>query len=122
MTSHEIEFRKTRLASVAPLLLLLAGMTTAPLSAYALPLAPKHIPACHGSETPPSSPQPADHRCCAVGHQHAALTKVATTESPDTTLVFVFARKNLFGFAPSQGHKHAANLNPSPPTAPPLRI
>jgi len=119
---HEIESGKTPLARISLVLLLLAGVTAATLSTFALPFAPKNIPACHGSETPPPSPSPADHRCCAVGHQHAALTRAASAESPATTLVFVFALRNLFAFAPSQGHENAANLNPSPPTAAPLRI
>lgn len=120
MKSHELESRKTRLARIAPVLLLLAGVTAATVSTFALPPAPKNIPACHGSETPAPSPKPADHRCCAVGHQHAALTKAASLESPATTLVFVFALRNLSAFAPS--YENAANLNPSPPAAPPLRI
>jgi hypothetical protein len=102
------------------ILLFLAGMTTATLSIFARSLAPQSIPPCHKSERPLPSPKPADHSCCAIGHQHALLTKVVSNESAPTTLVF--AIRSPLTVASAERHQCAAIVDPSPSTAPPLRI
>ena len=102
------------------ILLFLAGMTTATLSIFAQSLAPQSIPPCHKSERPLPSPKPADHSCCATGHQHASLTKAVSLENAPATLV-VAVRSSLT-VASAQRYPSAAIVDPSPPTAPPLRI
>lgn len=121
MKSHRTPCQRTRLATrIVLIFLLLGAMTTATLSTFAQSLAPKNVPTCHGSESPPPSPKPVDHRCCAAGHQHALLTKAVTILSPATTLVF--ALRSPLTFAYGQGQPSAASVNPSPPPALPLRI
>lgn len=111
---------KTRLAGIGLVLLLLAAMTTATLASFALPLAPKNFPACHESERSLPGPKPADHRCCAVGHQQAVLTKVASIAGAPPTLAFTL--RSLVTLKLSEPKRNSVNLGPSPPTVPPLRI
>src|SRR5215471_3658347 len=102
MKSHRTPSQRTRLVTrIVLILLLLGAMTTATLSTFALSLAPKNVPTCHGSGGHPSSPKPADHRCCAAGHQRALLTKVVRIDSPATTLVF--SLRSPLMFRPWQG-------------------
>lgn len=121
MKSHRFESQKTLLARIVVFLLLLAGMTAANLSTFALPLVHKNVPECHESQKHLPSPKPADHSCCAVGHQHALPTRVVSIQSAPTTLVFVFAFRSPLTFRACE-RQNAASLNPSPPAAPPLRI
>lgn len=119
MQSQGIESRKTRLARMVLILLLLSSMSAANLLTFTLAFAPKPVPVCHGHHHLPS-PEPADHLCCAVGHEPALVTRVVSVESPPTTLALVL--RSPLTLARSEPRPKEANLNPSPPTPPPLRI
>ena len=111
---------KTRLVRIGLMVLLLAGMTTATLASFSLPFAPKNFPTCHESQRSLPGPKPADHLCCAVGHQQALLTKVASLAGAPP--IFAFALKSPLAIELSEPKRNSVKLGPSPPPHPPLRI